>query len=517
MAGTIAAKSDASTTLGNLYYETGPGGSGIVLGSVILWGTQDSPTNVTSSAGLPVAQQGTWSVRVQDGSGNALTSALRGSERALSVQLVDGSGTQITSFGGGTEYTEDAAAAANPVGGMMMAVRRDSLSASEVSADGDNVALKATSKGQLHVAVSDGVTADTELPAAAALADGASNPTAPAVGAFSLAWNGSTWDRVPGNTGGVYLQGNVASAASDAGNPVKIGGKIATSVPSAGTNGNRVDAYFDARGRLGVALGVAGTDVGAGSPADGLATPSALHAGAYGMVYNGTTWDRQRSGGVTGMAGVSGDTAHDAVDAGNPIKVGGKANSSSPSAVSAGDRVEAWYTLTGKSVAALCTTSSVGVTGATLTVAGVFDFADASKGLPVVTYLYNGVTHDAPRNNTEATVFASAARATATNSSDLVNFNGRGVQVVINITAVAGSPSLTFTIKGKDSISGNYYTLLASAALTTTGTTVLTVYPGVTAAANAAASMVLPRTWRVEVAVGSADSVTYSVSAVTIL
>lgn len=48
-------------------------------------------------------------------------------------------------------YAEDAAAASDPTGTMMLAVRRDTLSASEVSADGDNVAAKATSKGQLHV------------------------------------------------------------------------------------------------------------------------------------------------------------------------------------------------------------------------------------------------------------------------------------------------------------------------------------------------------------------------------
>jgi hypothetical protein len=42
------------------------------------------------------------------------------------------------------------------------------------------------------------VPVDTELPAAAALADAASNPTAPAVGAFALLWNGATWDRAPG-------------------------------------------------------------------------------------------------------------------------------------------------------------------------------------------------------------------------------------------------------------------------------------------------------------------------------
>jgi hypothetical protein len=36
---------------------------------------------------------------VRDGTGNALTSATRGSQRALSVQIVDGSGNQVTTFG----------------------------------------------------------------------------------------------------------------------------------------------------------------------------------------------------------------------------------------------------------------------------------------------------------------------------------------------------------------------------------------------------------------------------------
>lgn len=48
--------------------------------------------------------------------------------------------------------TEDAAASSDPVGPVLMAVRRDTLSTSEVSADGDNIALKATNKGKLHVA-----------------------------------------------------------------------------------------------------------------------------------------------------------------------------------------------------------------------------------------------------------------------------------------------------------------------------------------------------------------------------
>ena len=68
-------------------------------------------------------------------------------------------------------------------------------------------------------------------------------------------------------------------------------------------------------------------------------------------------------------------------------------------------------------------------------------------------------------------------------------------------------------IEGKDLISGKYYTVLASAAITGTGTTVLKVYPGITASANASASDILPRTWRVTATHANTDSITYSVGA----
>jgi hypothetical protein len=51
----------------------------------------------------------------------------------------------------------------------------------------------------------DANTVDTELPAAAATADGASDPTAPAVDGRASLYNGSTWDRERGNTEGTAL------------------------------------------------------------------------------------------------------------------------------------------------------------------------------------------------------------------------------------------------------------------------------------------------------------------------
>lgn len=84
---------------------------------------------------------------------------------------------------------------------------------------------------------------------------------------------------------------------------------------------------------------------------------------------------------------------------------------------------------------------------------------------------------------------------------------------MVDITAISGTtPTLTVTLQGKDAASGKYYTILAGAALNATGTTVMTVFPGATASANVAANDCLPRTWRINTAVGgTGPSVTYTV------
>lgn len=70
------------------------------------------------------------------------------------------------------------------------------------------------------------------------------------------------------------------------------------------------------------------------------------------------------------------------------------------------------------------------------------------------------------------------------------NLKARGIKVVVDITAITGT--LTVTIEGYDNASGKKYTILASAALAGTGTTVLTVYPGAVVTANASANDHLP-------------------------
>jgi hypothetical protein len=106
-------------------------------------------------------------------------------------------------------------------------------------------------------------------------------------------------------------------------------------------------------------------------------------------------------------------------------------------------------------------------------------------------------------------VLPSAARTAATTAT--FNTACRGGIFIIDITAVSGAASLTFTIKGQDPASGKTYTILASAALVAVATTVLRVHVELTAAANTIAKDMLPQCVQVAVTVGTADSATYSV------
>lgn len=115
--------------------------------------------------------------------------------------------------------------------------------------------------------------------------------------------------------------------------------------------------------------------------------------------------------------------------------------------------------------------------------------------------------------NSTIAVLNSAARTATTTSDDFINYDAIGLQLIIDVTAVTATPSITVTIQGKDYLSGKYYTILSSAAITGTGTTVLRVFPSATAATNLAANDFLPINWRVSVAHGDTDSITYSISA----
>jgi len=119
-----------------------------------------------------------------------------------------------------------------------------------------------------------------------------------------------------------------------------------------------------------------------------------------------------------------------------------------------------------------------------------------------------------PAETANNTAFASAARTASSNSADIDVRPYLGCKVVIDMTVVPGVDTVTFTVKGKDKLSGKYFTLLASAAIVAVSTVVLSIYPGAPVTANVSVNDFLPDTIRVEAVHSAATSFTYSVNVI---
>ena len=124
----------------------------------------------------------------------------------LAVRLTDTSGDYV-SAGAGTQYTEDAAAAANPTGTAVIMVRADSLAAL-TSADGDNVAARGTDKGELYVKHVDAIPV-TDNGGTLSIDDGAGSIT---VDGTVAATQSGTWN-ITNVSGTVSLPTGAATSA----------------------------------------------------------------------------------------------------------------------------------------------------------------------------------------------------------------------------------------------------------------------------------------------------------------
>lgn len=145
-------------------------------------------------------------------------------------------------------------------------------------------------------------------------------------------------------------------------------------------------------------------------------------------------------------------------------------------------------------------------------VSSLGDGVVSSSGMVnAISTAFNGSNYDRLHNNEAVTLLASAARTTTQTSADLVNYNGASfLDVILDVTAVATS-SLTLAVDAKDPASGKYYNLITGATVSTVSTNVYRVGVGLTAAANSIVNLPVPRTFRIVVTVGNANSTTYSV------
>lgn len=114
-------------------------------------------------------------------------------------------------------------------------------------------------------------------------------------------------------------------------------------------------------------------------------------------------------------------------------------------------------------------------------------------------------------------VFASAARTATVAGAEFSPPPGTvGLTFRIDVSAIAATPSVTFTVQGWDQTAeggvGEWFDILTSAAIVATGSTILKVDPRITAAANTVAQHAVVPRMRVNAVHGDADSITYSVT-----
>lgn len=107
--------------------------------------------------------------------------------------------------------------------------------------------------------------------------------------------------------------------------------------------------------------------------------------------------------------------------------------------------------------------------------------------------------------DTSALITLSSQGAGIITSADQANQNFKGLILGINLTTMT-TASVVVQVRGKDAASGDYYPIFTSPALTTTGLTPLTVYPGVADTTGAFASP-LPATWDIQVTVTGGSAV----------
>src|SRR5450759_2520789 len=192
---------------------------------------------------------------------------------------------------------------------------------------------------------------DTELPAAAALtSDAVASPTAPAAAGFLYGYNGATWDRVKtANTGRLQVDivsggGGAApadnSAFTDGTTPVTPVGYIYDEVAGTGlTENDTAAARIDVKRAQVSVIEDATTRT---------QRPAVNAAGALKADLSSVAGTATVTGGVAGVQAIGGPTAADAAIAAQPVTVGARASTATPTAMTTdGDVVNLWASLNG--------------------------------------------------------------------------------------------------------------------------------------------------------------------------
>lgn len=256
------------------------------------------------------------------------------------VTAANGLDVDVTRVIPGTSATHlgkaiDTAAGATDTGVASLAVRDDTL-ATLTPVDGDWVPLRTDQYGALWVSLA------TKL-----------NSTDDSVSA-------AVTNVIPGTTATDLGKAEDAAHSSGDVGVMALAVRRDTAAASSGTTGDYEPLQTDALGRL---------------RTTGTYSEDAAHvSGDAGIFVMGVSNEAQSTlaadGDYIGLATdtkgnqmVVGNIANDGVDAGNPLKIGGKAFTGTPTAVANGDRVDAWFTERGAQVISGGTAHDAAVAG----------------------------------------------------------------------------------------------------------------------------------------------------------
>lgn len=147
----------------------------------------------------------------------------------------------------------------------------------------------------------------------------------------------------------------------------------------------------------------------------------------------------------------------------------------------------------------------------------VSDFAVGNAGFVLPTLglgaHYNGSAWERTRGNTEDTVMTAGNYSGTHTSATYTNFNARGAHFLVKVNTVAGGgQTVTPQINAHDSVTNTDYPVLVGLPISTTGVTILKIYPGITGSPNASANDILPRQFNFTMTHSGAGVFNYSVT-----
>lgn len=244
--------------------------------------------------------------QVNNGSGDTIRDIDKGSGIKTQVMVLDNGGggaeslvssSNPLSVRDSSSQVDDAAFTPATSRIAMVGAEFDDVSPDSVD-EGDGGAIRMSARRELYVQLRDAagnerglninasnqIGVDTELPAAAALADATANPSVPGVGSYSMRWNGSTWDRERSHNDMTQVAQNLSTASTA--NAITVSG---------------LNAY------AGVAVQITGTWTGtlifeASVDGTNFFTTSVIAIGGTGALATTTTANGQWQGDIAGFS-----------------------------------------------------------------------------------------------------------------------------------------------------------------------------------------------------------------------